>query len=186
MKFITKFIAICATVACSVAFAHTFKLENTIKGMGPMVKQLNAECHYYEKYINYINPDQLNKWMKEDKDFTIVDVRSVDEMKAGEIDWPDTDEYPRGDVAVYAAMGALKPNHIYVFVCATGHRAVLAGAELVRWFGFPKKNIYVLRGGINGWLRSGNYVINKITNFGGFEGLKMKGKVKEPVILDQF
>ena len=173
-------------VSMASAKAPKYVLKDTIKGMGPLVQDLNRECHYYEKYITYITPYQLKKWMDEGKDFTIVDVRSVDEMKAGEIDWPDYDEYPRGMVDIYAAMGAFKPNRIYVFVCATGHRAVLAGGELVKWFGFKKKNIYVLRGGINGWLNSGYYVVNKITDFGGFKGLKKVGPVKEPIILDQF
>jgi rhodanese-related sulfurtransferase len=173
-------------IAASFMFAHTFKLADTIKGAGPMVKEFNAECHYYEQFVNYITPDELKKWMDEDWDFTIVDVRSVDEMKGGEIDWPDYDEYPRGDVAIYAAMGGLKKNNVYVFVCATGHRAVLAGGELVKWFHFLKKDIYVLRGGINGWLNCGYPVVNKVTEFGGFKGLKKVGKVKEPVILDQF
>ncbi len=174
------------SVSMASAAAPKYVLKDTIKGAGPMVEAFNKECHHFEKYITYITPYTLNKWMNEDKDFTIVDVRSVDEMKGGEIDWPDYDEYPRGDVAVYAAMGAFKPNRNYVFLCATGHRAVLAGAELVKWFGFKKSNIYVLRGGIQGWLNSGHYVVNKVTNFGGFKGLKKVGKVKQPVVLDQF
>jgi rhodanese-related sulfurtransferase len=182
-----KLLALSAIAASSFLYAHTFKLADTVKGMGPKMESLNKMCKSYEKYVNYITPDQLKKWMKDDKDFTIVDVRSVDEMKAGEIDWPDYDEYPLGQVPVYAAMGAFKPDTTYVFLCATGHRAVIAGGQLVKWFGLNKKHVYVLRGGINGWLNTGYSVVNKVTEFGGFkDGLKAVTKPKEPVILDQF
>ncbi len=168
------------------SFAHTFVLKNTIKNLGPKVNELNKMCRSYEKYVNFINPDQLHKWMNENKDFTIVDVRSVDEMKAGEIDWPDYDEYPLGQIPIYGALAVFKPHHTYVFLCATGHRAVIAGGQLVKWFGLNKKYVYVLRGGINGWLNTGYGIVNKITDFGGFKNLKAVTKPKEPVVLDQF
>jgi len=186
MKRFLKIAGISLMLAGSFAYAHTFKLANTIKNLGPMVPEFNAECKYYSQYVNFINPDQLKKWMDENKDFTIVDVRTKDEMKAGEIDWPDYDEYPRGVVDVYAAMGALKKNRVYVFLCSTGHRAVLAGGELVKWFHFPKKNIYVLRGGLNGWLAAGYPIVNTITDFGGFNGLKAVCHPKEPIVIDQY
>ncbi len=182
-----KNLALALSLLGGVAYAHTFKLADTIKGMGPKTENFNKMCRSYEKYINYITPDELKKWMDEDKDFTIVDVRSVDEMKAGEIDWADYDEYPLGMVPIYAAMGAFKPDTVYVFLCASGHRAVIAGGQLVKWFGIPKKNVYVLRGGVNGWLNTGYSVVNKVTEFGGFKkGLKAVDKPKEPIILDQF
>jgi rhodanese-related sulfurtransferase len=186
MKKTLKLLGVSLMLAGSFAYAHTFKLANTIKNLGPMVPELNAECKYYSQFVNFINPDQLKKWMDEGKNFTIVDVRTQDEMKAGEINWPDYDEYPRGVVDVYAAMGVLKKNHVYVFLCSSGHRAVLAGGELVKWFHFPKKNIYVLRGGLDGWLAAGYPIVNKVTDFGGFKGLKAVCHPKEPVVIDRY
>ncbi|GAB6045305.1 hypothetical protein JCM11957_09030 [Caminibacter profundus] len=130
--------------ALSGSYAHIFKSE----------VKANA------KYVKYITPEELKKWIDADKDFAIIDVREPSEWQAGEIDWPEYNEIPRGLADVMVAKGALKPNNTYVIVCATGGRATLVGGKLVKLYGF--KHIYVLKGGLKGWLKAGYSVVNKL------------------------
>jgi len=127
---------------------------------GPYADVFISQVKKNAKYVKYITPQTLNKWIEEDRDFAILDVREPDEWHAGEIDWPEYYEIPRGFADVMAAKGALNPKKVYVVVCATGGRATLVGGELVKLYNF--KNVYVLKGGIKKWLKDGYYVINKL------------------------
>lgn len=116
------------------------------------------------KYVKFISPATLHKWMNQNKDFTIIDVREKDETTAVQIDWPDTDFIPRGVLEdriheeVNVNPNTFNPNDVYVMLCRTGHRATLAGAKLVKYFHF--KHVYVLKGGIFAWMKAGYPVID--------------------------
>ncbi len=127
---------------------------------GPYADVFISQLKENSKYVKFITPQTLHDWIQKDKDFAILDVREPDEWKAGEIDWPEYYEIPRGFVDVMAAQGAIDPKKVYVVVCAKGGRATLAGGELAKLYHF--KHIYVLKGGMKGWLKAGYPVINKL------------------------
>ncbi len=109
---------------------------------------------------SFISAKQLKKWIKTDKNFEIVDVREPVEWNAGQIDFIETINLPRGLVYAGVKKGALKPDKTYVLVCRTGHRAALAAATLKKWYHF--KHIYVLKGGIKAWIQSGGTITNQL------------------------
>jgi rhodanese-related sulfurtransferase len=130
---------------------------------GPKADVFKAEVKANAKYVKYITPQELKKWMNEDKDFVVLDVREPSEIAAGTVDWIELEAIPRGIVDVKAAVGYLKPDVTYVVVCKTGGRATLAGAKLVKLYGF--KHVYVLKGGMVGWMKSGYVVVTKLGKF---------------------
>ncbi|GAB6074550.1 rhodanese-like domain-containing protein [Nautilia lithotrophica] len=130
---------------------------------GPMAHIFKSEVKANAKYVKYITPQELKKWMDEDKDFVVLDVREPAETAAGTVDWIELEKIPRGLVDVKAAVGYLKPNNTYVVICKTGGRATLAGAKLVKQYGF--KHVYVLKGGMVGWMKAGYTVVNKLGKF---------------------
>ncbi len=109
---------------------------------------------------SFVSVKELKNWMKNDKNFEIVDVREPAEWNAGQIDYIETINLPRGVLYAGVKSGALKPNKTYVLVCRTGHRALLAAATLKKWYKF--KNVYVLKGGIKAWIKSGGVIVNKL------------------------
>ena len=109
---------------------------------------------------NFISVKELKNWIKNDKDFEIIDVREPAEWDAGQIDYIETINLPRGVLYAGVKSGALKPDKTYVLVCRTGHRATLAAATLKKWYHF--KHVYVLRGGIKAWIKSGGVIVNKL------------------------
>ena len=109
---------------------------------------------------SFISANQLKKWIKQDKDFEIIDVREPAEWNAGQIDFIETINLPRGLVYAGVKSGALKPNKTYVVVCRTGHRATLATATLKKWYHF--KHVYVLKGGIKAWIQNGGAITNQL------------------------
>jgi len=146
MKLFSKLV-LASLVAISSAVAY-----NPLDG----VKAQKAEALKYVK--KYVTASTLAKWIKNDKDFQIVDVREKSEMTAGQIDFIDTIDLPRGVLYGGVKKGALKPNKTYVIVCRTGHRALLAAATLNKYYHF--KNVYVLKGGIKAWINNGGTITN--------------------------
>jgi len=120
------------------------------------VKAQKAEAQKLVK--KYVTAKELSTWIKNDKDFQIVDVRENSEMLAGQIDYIETINLPRGLIYSGVKKGALKPNKTYVMVCRTGHRALLAAATLNKYYHF--KNVYVLKGGIKAWINNGGVITN--------------------------
>jgi rhodanese-related sulfurtransferase len=146
MKLFSKLV-LAGILAVSSAVAY-----NPLDG----VKAQKAEALKYVK--KYVTANELKQWMKNDKDFQIVDVREKSEMIAGQIDFIETIDLPRGVLYGGVKKGALKPNKTYVMVCRTGHRALLAAATLNKYYHF--KNVYVLKGGIKAWIKSGGVITN--------------------------
>ena len=115
---------------------------------------------------SFVSVSTLKKWMSEDKDFEILDVREADEWNAGQIDYIETINLQRGKVYAGVKKGLLKPNKTYVVVCRTGHRALLAAATLKKWYKFKK--VYVLKGGIKAWIQDGGTIQNQL-HLGGIK-----------------
>ena len=109
---------------------------------------------------SFIAVSELKKWMKNGKNFHIVDVREPEEWNAGQIAYKKTINLPRGKIYAGVKKGILKPNKTYVLVCRTGHRALLAAAVLKKWYKF--KNVYVLKGGIKAWIQNGGVITNQL------------------------
>jgi rhodanese-related sulfurtransferase len=149
-----------SVILASVAFA-TVAIAGNFNPWAPVKAEIKAAS----KYVKFITPQQLKKWIDEDKDFTIFDVREPDEVTAMQIDWVDTDVLPRGKFEfimaskLHANPNAYdRKNGVFVIVCKKGSRSALVGEKMVKLFGF--KNVYVLKGGIWGWLDAGYSVID--------------------------
>jgi rhodanese-related sulfurtransferase len=104
---------------------------------------------------HFINAKTLQKWIKEGN-VKIVDVREAPEYFAGHIKGAVL--IPRGVLYGAVKKGKIKPNQRIVTVCRTGHRALLAASTLKKWYKF--NNVYVLKGGMKGWILNGGTVIN--------------------------
>jgi len=146
MKLFSKLV-LAGILAVSSAVAY-----NPLDG----VKAQKAEAAKYAK--KFVTAQQLKQWIKNNKDFQIVDVREKPEMLAGQIDFIETIDLPRGLLYSGVKKGALKPNKTYVIVCRTGHRALLAAATLNKFYHF--KNVYVLKGGIKAWIQNEGLITN--------------------------
>jgi len=135
-------------------------LPNILSAYNPLdgVKAQKQEAQKYVK--NYINVKTLKQWMAKDKDFEIIDVREQDEINAGAIDFIETINIPRGKLYAEVKDGKLRPNRVYVMVCRTGHRALLAASVLNRFYKF--KNVYVLTGGIKSWILNHGTLTNSL------------------------
>jgi len=148
MKLFSKLV-LAGILAISSAVAY-----NPLDG----VKAQKAEALKYVK--NYVTATQLKQWIKTNKKFKIVDVREMPEVLAGKIAYKNTLLIPRGTLYAGVKKGKLKPNETYVVVCRSGHRALLAAATLNKYYHF--KNVYVLKGGIKAWIKSGGVVTNSL------------------------
>ena len=129
-----------------------FSAYNPLDG----VKAQKAEALKYAKKV--INVKELNNWIKDGKDFEIVDVREMKEILAGQISYKKTLNIPRGVLYGAVKKGTLKPKKVYVLVCRTGHRALLAAATLIKYYKF--ENVYVLKGGLKAWIQNGGIIKN--------------------------
>jgi rhodanese-related sulfurtransferase len=111
------------------------------------------------KYVNkFITVKEFKAWKKEKRNFKLVDVREASEIFAGQIPCKKTLNIPRGTLYGAVKKGKMKPNDTYIMVCRTGHRALLSAATLVKFYNF--KNVYVLKGGIKAWIKSGGAISN--------------------------
>ncbi len=129
-----------------------FSAYNPLEG----VKAQKEEALKYAK--KFITVKELKSWKKSGKAFKIVDVRESGEIFAGQIPYKNTLNIPRGVLYGAVKKGKLKPEETYVFVCRTGHRALLAAATLIKYYKF--KNVYILKGGLKAWIKEGNPISN--------------------------
>jgi len=149
-----------------VAFSLSLNAANTADK--ELKKELMGKWKAYakvaQKKATGITAEELNKWMKEDKDFILVDVREPKEVAAGAIMALDWKAIPRGMAApmVGKAM-ALKPSQTVVIYCKLGARSAMVANELKEVYGF--KNIYYLKGGIMGWIKKGYEIHNMMGEF---------------------
>jgi len=102
--------------------------------------------------IKEIDSETLKIWKEKGKSLRLIDVRSQAEMMQGMIQ--DGEALPLHLLPVKTA--DLEGDHDVIFYCRTGARSAQACAYMVQ-NGFDRA--YNLRGGIMGWVRSGNQVI---------------------------
>ncbi|WP_331774756.1 rhodanese-like domain-containing protein [Sulfurospirillum sp. 1612] len=155
MKNLFKMVAILVIAALSLNAANA----KDAKLKAEMMSAWKAQGAAAQKVTKGITDKELIKWMKEDRDFVLVDVREPKEVAAGTILWMDFKAIPRGMVA--PAVGkqlALKPSQTIVFYCKFGIRSAYAAQELQKFYGF--KNVYYLKGGITNWLKQGHEISN--------------------------
>jgi rhodanese-related sulfurtransferase len=123
-----------------------------------------AEAKAAKQVTKGITDKELIKWMDDDKDFILVDVREPDEVAAGTIMAMEFKAIPRGMVSPKVGKGAaLKPSDTIVFYCKHGIRSAYVAKELQEYYGF--KNVYYLKGGIIGWIKNGHEIHNKLGEF---------------------
>ena len=108
-----------------------------------------------------ITDKELIKWMDDDKEFILVDVREPNEVAAGHILAMEFKAIPRGMVApAVGKTAALKPTDTVVFYCKLGSRSAMVAKEIEEVYGY--KNLYYLKGGITQWLKNGHEVHGKL------------------------
>jgi len=122
-----------------------------------------AKVKAAKQAVSPMTPETLMKWIKDGKDFVLVDVRLKKEVEAGKIEADVARHFPRGllDVLVFKGK-VLKPEQTVVIYCKKGTRGALAGKDLVD-MGF--KNVYNLKGGIHGWMAAGYPITNSLGTF---------------------
>lgn len=96
------------------------------------------------KSLKSITAQDLDQWIKEDKDFIILDLRSLSERKSGFM--PNSVHIPLPTLS--QRYNELDKNKEIVLVCGLGPRGAL-GAGILEQLGFEK--LIVLAGGMNGW-----------------------------------
>jgi rhodanese-related sulfurtransferase len=112
--------------------------------------------------VEEIQAKDLMQWIKEKRDFVLVDVRDRHEVEYGRIEFNNYLNISRGMIDPVAASGGLQPLKTYVLYCKTGSRGVLSAYTLKK-LGFS--NIYNLQGGINSWIKFGFPVTNGLGTF---------------------
>ena len=105
--------------------------------------------------VKEIDPRTLVEWLQEDKDFRLIDVRSVAEFGQGII--PKGEQLPLHLVPLRA--DELERDRDIVLYCRTGARSAQACAFLGER-GFDQ--VYNLRGGIVTWAREGLPVVDAV------------------------
>ena len=124
---------------------------------GEIGKYIEAQKKAAEQVVGdrYLTPTQVMTQLKEGK-IKVLDVREFQEYISGHI--KDSLWIPRGILYSAVKKGKITPDQRLVVVCRTGHRALLAAATLIKWFHF--KNVYVMKGGIKGWIEAGGTLSN--------------------------
>ncbi len=141
---------------------------NAAGGDKALKKELMGKWKAYAKSAQSvtkgISDKELIKWMDEDKEFVLVDVREPKEVAAGAIMALEWKAIPRGMVAPMVGKAlALKPTDTIVFYCKLGARSAMAAKELQEVYGY--KNVYYLKGGIMGWIKNGHEIHNLMGEF---------------------
>ena len=110
-----------------------------------------------------ISPAKLMKWIKEEKKFVLVDVRTSEETSEGVIDADNLKMMQRGKLEFMAIKaGGLKMDDTIVIYCKAGSRGALA-TNMLKKYGY--KNVYNLTKGIKGWLAAGYPITTSLGDF---------------------
>ena len=105
--------------------------------------------------VQEIESPMLVQWLDEEKNFRLIDVRSVAEFARGMI--PRGEQLPLHLLPLRA--DELHPDRDIVLYCRTGARSAQACMYLSER-GF--ENVYNLRGGIMDWARRGLPVVESV------------------------
>ncbi|MFT7003782.1 MAG: rhodanese-related sulfurtransferase [Sulfurimonas sp.] len=138
-------------------------LQAEVKNENTVLKLWKKQVSIARAEVKSITPKELMSWIKNKKDFILVDIREKKEVSSGWIESKTTKKISRGtlDPAV-AKAGALKPEQTIVLYCHKGPRAVLA-IKTLEDLGF--KNVYNLKGGIDAWMNAGYPIVNSMGTF---------------------
>jgi len=107
----------------------------------------NWFCGLAENDPAEINIDTFNRLIK-DESFTIIDVREHGEL-------PEVDEFAYLTIPITLLKNKIPyiENDKIITFCQTGQRSLLAARLMIAEFG-DKKEIYSLKGGIEGWVKN--------------------------------
>lgn len=106
------------------------------------------ECTEEMYSIKEVNAGTLVEWLQEDKDFRLLDIRSVGEFAQGMI--PRGEQLPMHVLPI--RMSELEKEAEIVLYCRSGARSAQACMYLQQQ-GYD--NVYNLSGGIISWAREG-------------------------------
>jgi rhodanese-related sulfurtransferase len=113
--------------------------------------------------VKSISAATLKSWIKEEKDFLLLDVREPNEVEAARIETRTHAEMPRGVVEFLLPQRLKITETVVVVYCLVGSRSAIV-ADVLAKYGY--KNVYNLDKGIMGWIKEGYPVANF---FGSFE-----------------
>ncbi len=141
-----------------VKTAKMIKLKKKIKG------QWKAYAKSSLTSTKGISAKELDAWMKQGKDFTLIDVREPKEVAAGTIHATDFKAIPAGLVVPTAEKNMAFPaDRAVVFYCKVGARSAMVAQEMEKVYDY--KNLYYLKGGIKAWIKTGHEIENMMGKF---------------------
>jgi rhodanese-related sulfurtransferase len=100
--------------------------------------------------MSALRPKELEAALRESPPPRVIDVRSAAEFAAGSI--PGAENLPWADDLAEVVAASMDPLAQVIFVCAWGHRSVVASIALRR-LGF--RRVGYLEGGLEAWGLSG-------------------------------
>ena len=154
---LVKIISIILIASLSLSAASKADLAEKAQ----LQKMWKAQAKAAWKVTKSIADKELIKWMDDDKDFILVDIREPNEVAAGTIMAMEFKAIPRGMVAPKVGKaGALRPNQTIVFYGKSGIRSAYVAKELQEYYGF--KNVYYLKDGIMNWIKQGHEIHGKL------------------------
>ncbi|MFK5882007.1 MAG: rhodanese-like domain-containing protein [Sulfurospirillum sp.] len=162
MRRVLKIMTILIVVSLSLSAAT--KVDKKLKAQ--MLSAWKTEVKTSQSITKSITDKELIKWMEEDKEFILVDVREPKEVAAGHILAIEFKAIPSG--MVLPAIGkkvALRPSQTIVFYCKLGSRSSFVARDVARVYGY--KNVMYLKGGIMGWIKNGHQISNFMGEFIG-------------------
>jgi adenylyltransferase/sulfurtransferase len=139
---------------CSSGYLRIFDFLNNDQykvklKTNPQNKRLKTLQDYYGpqgcENILTIQPTELLNWIKDEKDFTLLDVRQQDEYNRGQLDGSIL--IPLNELET--RLGEIPFNKPVVTICQKGGRSMQA-ASLISKIN-PSINLYSLEGGIDNW-----------------------------------
>jgi rhodanese-related sulfurtransferase len=109
-----------------------------------------AERVATEDHIPFLSPQELRRRQEQDELLYLLDVRRLDEYRAGHM--PGARFCPGTQTALLVDSYIGVKNATIVTTCDARARAILA-ASLLKDMGYPR--VYVLDGGVRGWAKQG-------------------------------
>lgn len=127
-------------LACTICHGA----PEAIREPAPPIVQLSAE-------IEQLDPQQVSAWLSAHPEAIIIDLRMPEEItREGRIS--GSRHYDFLQSSTEAKLSSLAPDTPYLLYCALGGRAEKAAATLHQQ-GF--KQLAILKGGLDAWLRAG-------------------------------
>jgi rhodanese-related sulfurtransferase len=143
----------------TIIFAAVTLLTTPAFGADPLTPEqlFKKNIGIVKKQIKSINAATLESWIKEDNDFTLVDVREAGEVAAAKISADEFMAIPRGVIEVKLSRKIKELDTTLVIYCLKGGRGAMTTKTLTD-LGYT--NVYNLDGGILNWIKEGKTVSN--------------------------